>query len=161
MCKVYTYCLGNWHYFSDVWPSNITKNCELFSHSCGFLSYTQSDFEIRRDVTRGRLHASLPVTLKCSVVPWFHVLPAWLMVTCLKYAMTSHLISKLDRVYHTYSVMYHTGHWCIYFFFFFNFNLLQFVVEGQIAWFPTIIIKKSKYISHTVVFDLLCIAVNK
>ncbi len=59
--------------------------------------YTLSNFEIRRDVIR-RLRASLQVTLKRACFAAIPKLLACFMVNRLKYAMTSRLISKLDRV---------------------------------------------------------------
>ena len=53
-----------------------------------------SNFEIRRDVTRGRYGNP-----KTNVLPQFHKLHERFMVTCLKYTVTSRLISKLNRVY--------------------------------------------------------------
>ncbi len=61
-------------------------------------AYTLSNFEIRRDVICGSLRASWQVTIKhaCfAVISHAH----FNMVTRLKHAMTSHIISKLDRVY--------------------------------------------------------------
>ena len=56
--------------------------------------YTLSNFEIKCDVTHGRLRASLHVTLTVYSLLWFHtrVIHRHFMVTCLKYAMTSCLI---------------------------------------------------------------------
>ncbi len=58
-----------------------------------------SNFKIRRDVTCNRLHALLRVTLTCAcfaVIPYIH---ARFMATHLKYAMTSGLLSKSDKVF--------------------------------------------------------------
>ena len=61
-------------------------------------SATLTNFEIRCDAICGRLRASLHNPKTC-VLPWFHILHMRVMVTRLKYAMKSHLISRLDRVY--------------------------------------------------------------
>ena len=59
-----------------------------------------SNFEIRCDVTRGRLHISGKLPLNVRVVYGISAKHAHCMVTRLKYPIfrvTSHLISKLDR----------------------------------------------------------------
>ena len=52
-------------------------------------THSLSNFEIRRDVTCGRLHASLQITLKCV---------SFAANPYTTHAFTSHLISKLDRI---------------------------------------------------------------
>ncbi len=59
---------------------------------------TLSNFKIRCDVTCDRLHTSLHVSIKWTYFAAILYTAHSFMVTCLKYAMTSCLISKLDRV---------------------------------------------------------------
>ena len=60
--------------------------------------YALSNFEIRCDVTCGRLYASMQVTLK-HMFYYDSTYYAHFMVTRLKYTMTSPLVLKLDKVY--------------------------------------------------------------
>ena len=82
-----------------------SQKCEICIHKtsqprCNFRPglHSVSNFKIRHDVIRGRLRSSLQVTLKCVCFPVIlNILHTRFMVTHLKYAMTSHLISEVGQ----------------------------------------------------------------
>ena len=81
----------------EVTSRLISKLYRLYA-SCASVHSAIRQIEIRRDVTSGRLLASLRVTLKrANFTAVLYTTPA-IYGTHLEYAMTSRTIWKLDRV---------------------------------------------------------------